>query len=92
MRSASQYATLIVSLASQESGLETLSNGAFLTYILQASVEQMWYLHRHVDGHDYMYALSEMLDSAKECIFILVRSSTHVINLLIIDVSGRTGG
>ena len=27
---------------------------------------------RHVDGHDYMYALSEMLDGAKECIFILV--------------------
>lgn len=27
---------------------------------------------RHIDGHDYMYALSEMLDSAKECIFILV--------------------
>ncbi|KAI5116806.1 hypothetical protein M0805_009483 [Coniferiporia weirii] len=25
----------------------------------------------HVDGHDYMYALSEMLDKAKECIFIL---------------------
>ncbi|PAV14831.1 phospholipase D nuclease [Pyrrhoderma noxium] len=25
----------------------------------------------HVDGHDYMYALSEMLDSARECIFIL---------------------
>jgi len=25
----------------------------------------------HIDGHDYMYALSEMLDSAKECIFIL---------------------
>ncbi|THU96802.1 phospholipase D/nuclease [Dendrothele bispora CBS 962.96] len=25
----------------------------------------------HVDGHDYMWALSEMLESAKECIFIL---------------------
>ncbi|PSS38102.1 hypothetical protein PHLCEN_2v82 [Hermanssonia centrifuga] len=25
----------------------------------------------HVDGHDYMYALSEMLDSAREAIFIL---------------------
>ncbi|KAF9448692.1 phospholipase D/nuclease [Macrolepiota fuliginosa MF-IS2] len=25
----------------------------------------------HVDGHDYMWALSEMLDSAKEVIFIL---------------------
>ena len=29
-------------------------------------------IDRHVDGHDYMYALSEILDSAKECIFILV--------------------
>ncbi|KAG1734909.1 uncharacterized protein EDB91DRAFT_1056622 [Suillus paluster] len=25
----------------------------------------------HIDGHDYMYALSEILDGAKECIFIL---------------------
>ncbi|KAA1473211.1 phospholipase D/nuclease [Dentipellis sp. KUC8613] len=25
----------------------------------------------HIDGHDYFYALSEMLDSARECIFIL---------------------
>ncbi|KAH9929263.1 phospholipase D [Fomitopsis serialis] len=25
----------------------------------------------HIDGHDYMYALSEILDSARECIFIL---------------------
>jgi len=28
--------------------------------------------YRHVDGHDYMYAVSEMLDSAKHAIFILV--------------------
>jgi len=26
----------------------------------------------HIDGHDYFYALSEMLESARECIFILV--------------------
>jgi len=25
----------------------------------------------HIDGHDYMWALSEMLENAKECIFIL---------------------
>lgn len=25
----------------------------------------------HVDGHDYMWAVSEMLDNAKQCIFIL---------------------
>lgn len=33
-------------------------------------------LYRHIDGHDYMYALSEILDSARECIFILVRPHT----------------
>ena len=27
---------------------------------------------RHIDGHDYMWAVSEMLLSAKEAIFILV--------------------
>lgn len=27
---------------------------------------------RHVDGHDYMYALSQLLDNAKEAIFIMV--------------------
>lgn len=25
----------------------------------------------HIDGHDYMWAVSEMIDNAKECIFIL---------------------
>jgi hypothetical protein len=30
---------------------------------------------RHVDGHDYMWALSELLDGAKEAIFILVRTA-----------------
>jgi len=29
-------------------------------------------LGRHVDGHDYMWAVSEMIDKADECIFILV--------------------
>ena len=32
-----------------------------------------------MDGHDYMYALSEMLDSAKEVIFILVRYLSLII-------------
>ena len=32
---------------------------------------------RHIDGHDYMWAISEMIDSAKELIFIMVWSSTH---------------
>ena len=30
--------------------------------------------NRHVDGHDYFYAVSEILESAREAIFILVRS------------------
>lgn len=38
---------------------------------------------RHVDGHDYMYALSEMLDSAQEVIFILVRGFIFFGNILI---------
>jgi len=39
-------------------------------------------LSRHIDGHDYFYALSEMLESARECIFIMV----WVMRPLIIDV------
>ena len=34
--------------------------------------------YRHIDGHDYMYALSEMLESAREAIFILVRRDPRV--------------
>lgn len=34
-------------------------------------------MHRHVDGHDYMYALSEILESAREAIFILVRFTSR---------------
>lgn len=30
--------------------------------------------HRHIDGHDYMWAVSELLENAKECIFILASS------------------
>lgn len=36
-------------------------------------------LHRHIDGHDYMYALSEMLESAREAIFILVFRLGHAL-------------
>ncbi|KAI9454483.1 phospholipase D/nuclease [Lactarius psammicola] len=39
--------------------------GSFATERAQNAVK--W----HIDGHDYFYALSEMLDSARECIFIL---------------------
>lgn len=39
-------------------------------------------LSRHIDGHDYFYALSEMLDSARECIFILVCVSLALIPIV----------
>ena len=39
-------------------------------------------LSRHIDGHDYFYALSEMLDSARECIFILVCVSLSLISVV----------
>lgn len=39
-------------------------------------------LSRHIAGHDYFYALSEMLDSARECIFILVCVSLALISVI----------
>ena len=36
----------------------------------------LWLGRRHIDGHDYLYAVSELLESAKECIFIMVRGSS----------------
>ncbi|KZT08000.1 phospholipase D/nuclease [Laetiporus sulphureus 93-53] len=36
-----------------------------------AGLREQNFVKWHIDGHDYMYALSEMLDSAKEVIFIL---------------------
>lgn len=36
--------------------------------------------HRHIDGHDYFWALSEMLDNAREAIFIQV--SLRVLSCL----------
>lgn len=48
-------------------------------------------LYRHVDGHDYMYAVSEMLESAKEVIFILVRYEPLYL-IPILTLVDRTGG
>lgn len=48
------------------------ANGAFVMEHMLTSI----YVARHIDGHDYFYALSEVLDGAQDCIFILVRSST----------------
>ncbi len=36
-------------------------------------------LFRHVDGHDYMWALSEMLESAREVVFIMVECSSCIL-------------
>jgi hypothetical protein len=33
--------------------------------------------NRHIDGHDYMWALSELLENAQEAILILVRCVTQ---------------
>ncbi|KAF8225493.1 hypothetical protein L208DRAFT_1408399 [Tricholoma matsutake] len=30
-----------------------------------------WQYRRHIDGHNYMWALPEMLEGAKEAVFIL---------------------
>lgn len=37
-----------------------------------AELVRLFSLPRHIDGQDYMWAVSEILDSAKEAIFILV--------------------
>ena len=42
-------------------------------------------IFRHVDGHDYMWAVSEMIDRAQEVIFILVRLHRSSIRYTIFD-------
>ena len=67
---------------SPASVLRTLSNGP-CTW--DASGDDYWLTpRRHIDGHDYFWALSEMLDSAKECIFILVRDLRILISYVIL--------
>lgn len=63
----------IVSTALRDSARSARSNGVPIVpkgELFLLTIDR----HRHVDGHDYMYALSEILDNAKECIFILVRA------------------
>ncbi|KZT40944.1 phospholipase D/nuclease [Sistotremastrum suecicum HHB10207 ss-3] len=36
-----------------------------------AGIRENNFVKWHIDGHDYMYAVSEILDSAQQCIFIL---------------------
>ena len=46
---------------------------------------------RHIDGHDYMYALSEMLESAREAIFILVSAIYDLTTQLNMFLSPNAG-
>lgn len=46
---------------------------------------------RHIDGQDYMWAVSEILDSAKDAIFILVGVLLATNNSLA-EGHGRIGG
>jgi phospholipase D1/2 len=47
---------------------------------------------RHIDGHDYFYALSELLESARESIFIFVRTTRLAYHCHRCDLGSRTGG
>ena len=42
-------------------------------YAARGALERVGFRCRHIDGHDYMWAVSELLDRAQEAIFILVR-------------------
>jgi hypothetical protein len=57
----------------------TLSSGVYHSISTHPT---LMLLSRHIDGHDYFYALSEMLDSARECIFILVCVSLALISVV----------
>jgi hypothetical protein len=62
--------------ALQRSVRRTLSSGAYASLFFCSSVPSNLdadYV-RHVDGHDFMYAVSELMDNAREAIFILVRT------------------
>lgn len=65
----------------------TLSSGVFYsigTCVFAHATPML--LSRHIDGHDYFYALSEMLDSARECIFILVCVSLVLISVVRVTI------
>ena len=53
---------------------ETPLSGRFVSQNINLFLAQMD--RRHVDGHDYMWAVSEMIDGAEEAIFILVCTIT----------------
>jgi len=67
--------------ASRANERTTLSSGVHL-FVCVLSRAILMLLFRHIDGHDYFYALSEMLDSARECIFILVCVSLTPISVV----------
>jgi phosphatidylserine/phosphatidylglycerophosphate/cardiolipin synthase-like enzyme len=47
---------------------------------------------RHIDGNDYMWAVSEMIDSAKEFIFILVTHAQAVLRIICLLELDLTSG
>jgi phosphatidylserine/phosphatidylglycerophosphate/cardiolipin synthase-like enzyme len=66
----------------------TLSSGVYHSDIsnLRFPPATLMLLSRHIDGHDYFYALSEMLDSARECIFIMVCVSLALISAILVTL------
>ncbi|KAH9830329.1 phospholipase D/nuclease [Rhodofomes roseus] len=57
----------------EEKRIDTLRTEINDSHRFQSFAEQRQYngVKWHIDGHDYFYAVSEVLDSARECIFIL---------------------
>jgi hypothetical protein len=62
--------TVIALEALPANELRTLSSGVYV--FVSRRLSSYLQLSRHIDGHDYFYALSEMLESARERIFIMV--------------------
>ena len=64
----------------QANEVTILSSGVYFSRRSSSAKLELRFLTclRHIAGHDYFYALSELLDSARECIFILVWVIPHV--------------
>ena len=67
-----------LSFAGERSGV----NVKWWIYLLCTVTTNLRPYERHVDAHDYMWAVSEMIDSAKEFIFILVITPYSANHLL----------
>jgi len=87
--------------ALRENDPRTLSNGVYAGFFARRRWPRciqslMGCRDRHIDGHDYMWAVSEMLDNARDVIFIMVCAS--VLGVCVADMANvmmgrhRTGG